>query len=1134
MSRCGHIITNLNICFMRKTLLATMLSLFAVACMWAEVPFKVTTIENGEFAPGTTWYTMAIGDGAKIIKDNAGAEHIILGSSLAKYTDDELWCFVGNEADGYSVYNKQAGAGKVLASSTNMSAISGYGGTGGSTYPTMQDALSLPAGYVGRWDFSASNKIANVDGYFMKIHGTDYAVNDFGGRGILAFWAEGTDNGSTIRFTVAEATVEILASTGEFTASNANGTWHSRWESSVVDGFSLGASANNMTTSGDYIAGYSGQSQSNTYTLTAPEGMAVVAYSFDFANTGNDSGYALELNVGGKKYTSSATVQSVNVEIEEPARITTFTQTGANKGITFSNFFVKIKPDVREPEPCFEVFPTPTSGAIPYRIPAIATASNGDIIAVADYRHSRADIGMANNGRIDLHARISKDNGKTWGDIFPIVEGLGSAGVNTPGQMYVGFGDPCIVADRESNRVLVISCSGNVSFPNGQRNNHQGIAHFYSEDNGVTWSEPVDRSESIYAQLDNTPYGPVRAMFVGSGKISQSKYIKVKDYYRLYCSVLVKDKNGSHVNFVLYSDDFGENWTILGDPNVAPIPGSADEPKADELPDGSVIVSSRVTGGRHYNIFTYTDAAKAEGAWGSHRTSNSSTNGVVAVSNSTNGEIITVPATRNSDGKPVYLFLQSVPFGSGRTNVGIYYKELESLSDFVNADSIAFNWDGSHQSCYVASAYSTLCWQADNTLAFLYEEDTYGTNGGGYTIVYKNYSLEYITDSAYTYNPNLDAMKFIAEGVDVKASLLGEGGEFVGCPSAGDGTLAGAISAFKENPTYDAYQNVNKAVLNVPVIKLVPGAWYRLRNVERSNGSLYMKPEANRVSAGTSNVSNADQLFTFVPAANEGEYYLYNGNYEYYLGPLGANETQPAVMTTTDGAGVWSLITRTSGKSSVVCVNKTGGNSGLHLAGDNVRLVPWTNDAAASLWYIEPVEEFSLDINGFVAVCMPFAMTIPEGVVAYVAGAAEEVDGVVVAPLTECGGYIAPKIPVILAAENGTYVIGIGADGDVYEGTSNLGGVLKSTSVSGSIYRLTGGEFVKRSATNGMVAANTAYYTADSDADRIALKKGEATSVENVVKADAPVVYYDLKGNLVEKPVRGIYMTSDGKKVLVR
>ena len=235
--------------------------------------------------------------------------------------------------------------------------------------------------------------------------------------------------------------------------------------------------------------------------------------------------------------------------------------------------------------------------------------------------------------------------------------------------MYVGFGDPCIVADRESSRVLVLSCSGNVSFPNGQRDNHQGIAHFYSDDYGKTWSKPVDRSESIYSQLDNTPYGPVRAMFVGSGKISQSKYIKVDKYYRLYCSVLVKDVSGAHVNFVLYSDDFGEKWTILGDPNVAPIPGSADEPKADELPDGSVLVSSRVGGGRYYNIFSYTDSKKAEGSWGTHSFSGNTNNGTTAINNSTNGEIISLPAKRLTDGKPVYLQLQSVPFGSGRANV---------------------------------------------------------------------------------------------------------------------------------------------------------------------------------------------------------------------------------------------------------------------------------------------------------------------------------------------------------------------------------------------------------------------------------------------------------------------------------
>ncbi|MBR6691626.1 MAG: hypothetical protein IKL75_03195, partial [Bacteroidaceae bacterium] len=176
-----------------KKISTFLLSLFAVASVYAQVPFKVTTIENGEFAEGTTWYTMGIGEGAKLIKDNAGAEYITLGSSLATGADEELWCFVGNATDGYAVYNKQAGTSKVLASKTTMSAISGYGGTGGSTYPTMQDAANLPSGYVGRWDFAASNKIADVNGYFMRIHGTNYAVNNFGGIGKLAFWAEGAD-----------------------------------------------------------------------------------------------------------------------------------------------------------------------------------------------------------------------------------------------------------------------------------------------------------------------------------------------------------------------------------------------------------------------------------------------------------------------------------------------------------------------------------------------------------------------------------------------------------------------------------------------------------------------------------------------------------------------------------------------------------------------------------------------------------------------------------------------------------------------------------------------------------------------------------------------------------------------------
>ena len=1118
-----------------KKLLLSMLSLFVVTSMLAAVPFKVTTIENGEFAPSTTWYTMAIGEGAKALKDNNGGEYVPLGRAV--YEPQDLWCFIGNDTDGYAIYNKQAGTSKVLASSTTMKALTGYSGTGGSTYPTMQDKNNLPTGYVGLWDFSASNKIANANGYFMKIHGTNYAVNDFGGRGMLAFWAEGADAGSTIVFTVSEATAEILVSNGRFTASNSNNTWHSKWESSVVEGLSLSTTANNMQAVGDYIAGFSGQSGSSTYTLTAPEGLVVAGYSFDYVNKDNDGSYELTLNVNGKTYKSSATVNSVSETIEDAVRTATFTQSGENKGITFSNFKVYLKADVRKPEPNFEVFPTKTTGDIPYRIPAIATAKNGAIIAVADYRHSRADIGMATNGRIDLRARISKDNGKTWDDIFDIIQGKGAAGINASNNdMYVGFGDPAIVADRESNRVLVISCSGNVSFPSGQRNNHQGIAHFYSEDNGENWSEPVDRSESIYAQFDKTQYGPVRAMFVGSGKISQSKYIKVKDYYRIYCAVLVKDVNGANINFALYSDDFGETWTVLGGGNISPIPSGGDEPKADELPDGSVIISSRTTGGRIYNIFSYTDSEKAEGSWGVSKYSNASNNGTIAVSNSTNGEIMFVPVKRKADDKKMYLALQSVPLGSGRANVGIYYKELETLNDFISPDSIAANWDGRHQSSYYAGAYSTMTLQQDNNVGFLYEEDTYGTSGGGYTIVYKNYSIEYLTDSAYVYDAEVNHEDIVVAGIDSKKNGFEESGSYVGCVSSENlETLAAAVEAYKANPSYKAYEAINKAIATLPTLEVEAGKWYRIRNSTRSNATLYLKPEASRVSAATSKTTDADQLFTFVPTDNDKEYYLYNGNYQYMLGPLGNNETQPIVTTDKAAAGKWKISSTSAGLSSIICQNKTGGHTGLHLAGDNQRLVPWTNNADASLWYIEPVEELTVTINDYLAVCVPFAMNLPEGVKAYVAGdVAQNDDGVYYVPVYEYGSQVvAEAVPVIVAATAGEYTIGVGGAFDAFERKNSLKGVLKSAAVSGSnLFTLNGGEFVKRSSASGNIAANTAYYIAETSESVLPLQISEYTSV-NDIKSEQNVKFYDLKGNAVEKPVRGIYITSEGNKVFV-
>ena len=220
--------------------------------------------------------------------------------------------------------------------------------------------------------------------------------------------------------TWAQVTVNIKEGTGEWTSSNSNKTWHARWSSTELEGFTLSANANNMQYSNGNIAGYSGSSGTCTYTLSAPSGYVIEGYSFDFANTSGDNSYELTLSVKGTSYKSKAEKQHVAVNgLEE--RTVQFSQTGANKGLTFSDFTVTLAVSTTEEEPYFVVFETPTTSAIPYRIPAIARAYNGDLIAVADYRHSRADIGMAHNGRIDLRARISKDNGKTWGDIFSIL-----------------------------------------------------------------------------------------------------------------------------------------------------------------------------------------------------------------------------------------------------------------------------------------------------------------------------------------------------------------------------------------------------------------------------------------------------------------------------------------------------------------------------------------------------------------------------------------------------------------------------------------------------------------------------------------------------------------------------------------
>ncbi len=369
-------------------------------------------------------------------------------------------------------------------------------------------------------------------------------------------------------------------------------------------------------------------------------------------------------------------------------------------------------------------------GKIPYRIPAIATTKNGTLIAVADYRYCYSDIGF---GPVDLHYRLSHDNGLTWGEERVLADGTGDeTDVQNPQTAWrYAFGDCAIVADRESQEVTVLCVGGKTVYHRAKRQNPNRVVLFRSHDGGETWDKGREITEQIYGLFDQRREGPINSLFVGSGKIHQSRYVKVGNFYRLYAALCTLSGN-----FVIYSDDFGDTWRVLGDPNHSPA-RDGDEPKCEELPDGSVILSSRYQG-RLFNIFTSTDAAKGEGTWDLRAKALDMKN----VQNACNGEIILLPVTRKKDSKKVWIALQSIPFGPNRTNVGFYYHEL--LADHEGAALFAYNWKKGLQVSTQSSAYSTFTLQKDGKLGFLWEEGP-----TGYNIDYRSLSIEEITLNEY-------------------------------------------------------------------------------------------------------------------------------------------------------------------------------------------------------------------------------------------------------------------------------------------------------------------------------------------------------------------------------------------------
>lgn len=354
-----------------------------------------------------------------------------------------------------------------------------------------------------------------------------------------------------------------------------------------------------------------------------------------------------------------------------------------------------------------------------YRIPGVITAKDGSIVAVTDKRkYNQGDLPED----IDIVCRRSTDGGHTWSEPYTIAQGTG---------YNHGFGD-CVLAWTNDDNGLIAGFVGGVGLWNSTPSNpiRSYIARSY--DNGQTWTEPEDITDFIFGSNCVVPeHRTWRASFFGSGNGLITSTGRI-----MFVAAIRETTAQSLSNYAVYSDDNGITWHVSGRASV-----SGDEAKVTELVDGRILMSIRHNGKRWYNISN--DGGET---W---QSSTSTWNDITAPA--CNGDMIRYTSVNQGFNKN--RLLHSVPFGSSRTDVSVYISYDEGETWPVRKCIVPYS-----------SAYSSLCVLPDGTIG-LYVEEEY-TGNSGYSTVFYNFSLEWLTDGADSLDPT-----FIAENEQQRPSI---------------------------------------------------------------------------------------------------------------------------------------------------------------------------------------------------------------------------------------------------------------------------------------------------------------------------------------------------------------------------
>lgn len=351
-------------------------------------------------------------------------------------------------------------------------------------------------------------------------------------------------------------------------------------------------------------------------------------------------------------------------------------------------------------------------GSYNIRIPAIASAPNGDLLASYD---RRPHDGGANGGDSPnanwIVQRRSTDAGKTWGPETVIARG------ETASSKRIGFSDPSYVVDATTGTIFnfhVQSFDSGLfaNSPNYERgedgrinesNRHtMNLGLSVSTDNGHTWTERVITAGALHDKAD------LKSCFATSGAGIQKK--QAPHAGRLVQQAACVKTDNTIVAFSIFSDDHGGTWQSGAYTRVDRGEGETqwrfDENKVAELSDGRLLLNSRTTnaspGGGHRLVAISEDAGET---WGE---------------TSYDEELI----DSGNNAQLIRAFPNAKP-GSARSKV-LLYSGAFNQGQRTNGTVLASCDDGetwAHHKELIpgGTGYTTMAVQSDGSIGLLYE-----------------------------------------------------------------------------------------------------------------------------------------------------------------------------------------------------------------------------------------------------------------------------------------------------------------------------------------------------------------------------------------------------------------------------